>query len=63
MTFDLSTLDCLTYFNQPGASCSKLTMSLVNVSLKYALQQILTFFQQKNNNSGFDNIVSIYLTN
>ena len=44
----------------PGASCSKLTTLLVNVSLKFqtlilqiqmresfALQRILTFFQQK----------------
>ena len=45
------------YLRTPGPSCSKLTTSLVNVSLKfqtlilqihcYLLQRILTFFQQK----------------
>ena len=54
----------------PGASCSKLMMSLVKDSLKFqmAMQRILTFFQQKNNNvycKGFSHFfnkkITVYL--
>ena len=52
----------------PGASCLKLTTSLVNVSLnfkrkyyKYAVIKDSHIFPTKSN-SVFDNVVSIYLT-
>ena len=59
----------------PGAGCSKLTTSLVNVSLKFKtlILQIHCYFLFEKyakdshifptkNNSVFDNLVSIYLT-
>ena len=62
---------------KPGADCSKLTTSLVNISLKFKMLihvlQIHCYFLLKKcenllqshfstkNNSVFDNVVSIYL--
>ena len=59
----------------PGAGCSKVTASLVNVSLKFKtlILQIHCYFLLEKcendshifptkNNSVFDNVVSIYLT-
>ena len=52
---------------RPGAGCSKLTTSLVNISLKFKtlIYQIHHYFFHifpiKNNNV-FDNLVGIYLT-
>ena len=35
-------------YNNPGPSCSKLTMSLVNNSLKFTYANMLKFFAEKN---------------